>query len=349
MKLSQFKFRLPEELIALYPAEDREESRLMVVDRKTKKIEHLRFKDIINYIKKDDVIVLNNSKVFPSKLIGYKEKTGAKIEVLLLRELNPEQRLWDAMVEPARKIRIGNKLFFGEKEDLIAEVVDNTTNRGRTLRFLYDGDYETFKKKLYSLGQPPLPRFIKREVEEIDYERYQTIYATEEGSVVAPAAGLHFSKILLKKIELIGAHIVYVTLHAGLCNFKQIEVEDLSKHKADSEQIIITEEACRIINDAKIRGSEIFAVGTTVIRTLESSITTEGFLKPANTWTNKFIYPPYQFNIPTRMITNFHLPCSIPMLTAAAFCGYELLMEAYKTAIKEQYRFGSYGDAMLII
>jgi len=350
MKLTNLKFKLPEELIATHPLEERDESRLMIVDRETKKIEHLIFKDIVKFFNKDDVLVLNNSRVIPAKLIGNKEKTGAKIEVLLLRELNKEQKLWDVLVEPARKIRIGNKIHFKKNNiDLIAEVIDNTTNRGRTIRFLHDGDYESFKEQLFALGKIPLPKFIKREAEDIDYEKYQTVFATVDGSIISPSAGLHFSKNLLMKLELLDVKIVYITLHSSLYNFKQIEVEDITKHKPESEQYIIPEESCEIINNAKRNGKNIFAVGTSVVRALESSLTTDGFLKANNSWTNKFICPPYTFNIPTRLITGFHLPCTIALLTTAVFCGYELLMQAYKIAINEKYRFGPYGDAMLII
>lgn len=349
MKLSQFKFKLPDELIALYPTENRDESRLMVIDRATGEIFHKQFNDILDYFNDQDVMVFNNTKVFPARLYGNKEKTGARIEVFLLRELNQEQRLWDVMVEPARKIRIGNKLYFGDNDELVAEVIDNTTSRGRTLRFLFDGDYDSFKKTLYSLGETPLPRFIKREVEEIDNERYQTIYAKEEGAVAAPTAGLHFSKHLLKRLEIKGITLAYVTLHVGLGNFRQIDVEDLTKHKVDSEQIKITPEVCEIVNKAKENRKKICAVGTTVIRTLETSVSTQGLLKPYEGWTNKFIFPPYQFSVPNAMITNFHLPMSQPMMTSAAFCGYDKFMETYKLAIKEKYRFGTYGDAMLIL
>jgi S-adenosylmethionine:tRNA ribosyltransferase-isomerase len=349
MKLSQFKFKLPEELIALYPRENRDDSRLMVVHRESGQIEHKNFKEIIDYFEENDVMVFNNTKVFPARLYGNKEKTGAKIEVFLLRELNREQRLWDVMVEPARKIRIGNKLYFGENDELVAEVIDNTTSRGRTLRFLYDGDYDSFKNTLYSLGETPLPKFIKREVEEIDSERYQTIFAQEEGAVAAPTAGLHFSKHLLKKLEIKGIKIAFITLHVGLGNFRQIDVEDLTKHKVDSEEINISPEVCEIVNKAKEQKRRICAVGTTVIRTLESSVSTEGFLKPFKGWTNKFIYPPYQFQIPNAMVTNFHMPMSLPMMNSAAFCGYDKFMEAYKIAVKEKYLFGTYGDAMLIL
>jgi S-adenosylmethionine:tRNA ribosyltransferase-isomerase len=321
----------------------------MVVHRDSGKIEHRQFNDILGYYNEHDVFVLNNTKVFPARLYGNKEKTGARIEVFLLRELNPEQRLWDVMVEPARKIRIGNKLFFGENEQLVAEVIDNTTSRGRTLRFLFDGDYENFKKTLYSLGETPLPRFIKRDVEKMDTERYQTIYAKEEGAVAAPTAGLHFSKHLLKRLEIKGVKLAHITLHVGLGNFRQIDVEDLTKHKVDSEEMKILPDVCEIINNAKINKANICAVGTTVLRTLESSVSTEGFLKPFEGWTNKFIFPPHQFSLPTSMITNFQLPMSLPMMNVAAFCGYDKLMETYKVAIKEKYNFGTYGDAMLIL
>ena len=290
MKLSHFKFKLSDELIALYPRENRDDSRLMVVHRNSGLIEHKIFKEIIDYFEEDDVMVFNNTKVFPARLYGNKEKTNARIEVFLLRELNREQRLWDVMVEPARKIRIGNKLYFGKNDDLVAEVIDNTTSRGRTLRFLFDGDYETFKKTLYSLGETPLPRFIKREVEEIDAERYQTIFAKEEGAVAAPTAGLHFSKHLLKRLEIKGVNIAFITLHVGLGNFRQIDVEDLTKYKVDSEEIKITPETAEIVNKAKVEKRNVCAVGTTVIRTLESSVSTEGLLKPFAGWTNKFIY-----------------------------------------------------------
>ncbi len=349
MKLSKFRFHLPEELIALYPAKNRDESRLLVLHRDTRKIEHKQFKDIIDYFEDKDVIVLNNTKVFPARLYGNKEKTGAEIEVFLLRELNPDQRLWDVLVDPARKIRIGNKLYFGENEVLVAEVIDNTTSRGRTLRFLYDGSYEEFKKTLYSLGETPLPKSIRRKAVPEDRERYQTIFAKHEGAVAAPTAGLHFSRELLKRLEIKGVDIAEVTLHIGLGNFRGVDVEDLTKHKMDCEQIKITEEPTQIVNSAKQNKKNICAVGTTVIRTLESSVSTDGFLKPFEGWTNKFIFPPYEFNVPTRMISNFHLPLSTLLMTTAAFAGYDFLFEAYQTAIKKKYRFGSYGDAMLIL
>ena len=349
MKLSKFKFKLPEELIALHPAQNRDESRLMVVDRKTKKIEHKLFKDVTDYFDDQDVMVFNDTKVFPARLYGNKEKTGAEIEVFLLRELNREQRLWDVLVDPARKIRIGNKLYFGEDDLLVAEVIDNTTSRGRTLRFLFDGPYDEFKQTLYSLGETPLPKFIQRPVQPEDKDRYQTIFAKHEGAVAAPTAGLHFSRELMKRLEIIGVDFGFVTLHVGLGNFRSVDVEDLTKHKMDSEQIWITEQACDIVNKAKTNKKNVCAVGTTVMRTLESSVSTQGFLKPFEGWTNKFIFPPYEFSVANRMITNFHLPLSTLMMMVAAFGGYDLTMEAYKEAIKEGYRFGTYGDAMLIL
>ncbi len=349
MKLSQYKFTLPLELIAKYPAENRDESRLMIIDRATGEIEHKVFKDIINYFGDKDVMVFNNTKVFPARLYGNKEKTGAEIEVFLLRELNREQRLWDVLVDPARKIRIGNKLYFGENDVLVAEVIDNTTSRGRTLRFLYDGDYEEFKKTLYSLGETPLPKFIKRDVEPEDKDRYQTIFAEHEGAVAAPTAGMHFSRELMKRLEIKGIDFAFITLHVGLGNFRTVDVEDLTKHKMDSERILITDEATNIVNSAKDRKSKVCAVGTTVMRTLESSVSTDGYLKPYDGWTNKFIFPPYEFSVPSSMISNFHLPLSTLLMMVSAFAGYDLLMKAYKTAIKEKYRFGTYGDAMMII
>ena len=349
MKLSQFKYTLPSELIALYPTKNRDESKLMVVHRDTGAIEHKVFKDIVDYFKEKDVLVFNNTKVFPARLYGNKEKTGAEIEVFLLRELNREQRLWDVLVDPARKIRIGNKLYFGEDDLLVAEVIDNTTSRGRTLRFLFDGTYEEFKETLYSLGETPLPKFINRPVEPEDNERYQTIFAKHEGAVAAPTAGLHFSRELLKRLEIVGVEFAEITLHVGLGNFRNVDVEDLTKHKVDSERIIITEEASARINKAKERKSRICAVGTTVVRTLESSVSTSGLVKPFNGWTNKFIFPPYEFKVPDMLVSNFHLPYSTLLMMVAAFGGYDFVMQAYHTAIKEDYRFGTYGDAMLII
>jgi len=349
MKLSEFDFHLPPELLAEFPAECREESRLMVVHRDTGKIEHKFFKDVIDYFDEDDVMVLNNTKVFPARLYGNKEKTGAKIEVFLLRELDPETRLWDVMVDPARKIRIGNKLFFDEDETLVAEVIDNTTSRGRTLRFLYDGTYEEFRKKLKELGQTPLPKYIKRPPTDEDAERYQTIFAKHEGAVAAPTAGLHFSKHLLKRLEIKGVHLPEITLHVGIGTFNPVEVEDLSKHKMDSEEFFIEDRVAEQVNKAIDNKKRVCAVGTTVIRSLESSVTADGYLRPFQGWTNKFIFPPYDFKIANALITNFHTPKSTLLMLVAAFGGYDLIMEAYQEAIKEKYRFYSYGDSMLII
>jgi len=349
MKLSQFKFNLPKELIAKFPTENRDESRLMIVHRDSGKIEHKVFKDVVDYVNDQDVMVFNNTKVFPARLYGNKEKTGAKIEVFLLRELNREQRLWDVLVDPARKIRIGNKLYFGEDDTLVAEVIDNTTSRGRTLRFLFDGSYEEFKKTLYDLGQTPLPKFINREVLPEDRERYQTIYAKHEGAVAAPTAGMHFSRELLKRLEIKGVDFAEITLHVGLGNFRTVDVEDLTKHKMDSEKIQIADEAVKKVNEAKDKKKNIIAVGTTVLRTLESSVSTVGHLKPFDGWTNKFIFPPYEVQVPTMMISNFHLPYSTLLMMVCAFGGYNVVINAYKEAVKEKYRFGTYGDAMLII
>lgn len=349
MKLSHFDFDLPAELLAEYPAEHRDESRLMVLNRETQTIEHRMFKDIIDYFDEGDVLMLNNTKVFPARMYGNKEKTGARIEVFLLRELNAENRLWDVLVDPARKIRIGNKLFFGEDESLVAEVIDNTTSRGRTLRFLFDGSYEEFRAKLIELGETPLPKYIQRPVEPEDEERYQTIYAKHEGAVAAPTAGLHFSKHLMKRLEIKGVDFAELTLHVGLGTFNSVEVEDLSKHKMDSEQIIIPAATAERVNNAKAKKKRICAVGTTVMRTVESSVSASKSLNPYEGWTNKFIFPPYEFSIPNAMITNLHTPKSTLMMMAAAFAGYDFLMKAYKEAVKEKYRFYSYGDAMLII
>ena len=349
MKLSKFKFNLPEELIALHPSQIRDESRLMVVNKSSGKIEHHQFKDVINFFADGDVMVFNDTKVFPARLRGNKEKTGAEIEVFLLRELNQDQRLWDVLVDPARKIRIGNKLYFGEDDMLVAEVIDNTTSRGRTLRFLYDGPYEEFKKTLYTLGETPLPKFINRSVEPEDQERYQTVYAKHEGAIAAPTAGMHFSKQLLKRLEIKGIDFSYITLHVGLGNFRSVDVEDLTKHKMDSEPIEITESASNKVNLAKEGKHKICAVGTTTMRTLESSVSTQGLLKPFSGWTNKFLFPPYEFSVADAMISNFHLPLSTLVMMVSAFGGYDLIMSAYQQAIKEKYRFGTYGDAMLIV
>ena len=349
MKLSRFGFELPEELLAEYPAEHRDESRLMVLNRKDQTIEHKMFKDLINYFDEGDLMVFNDTKVFPARLYGEKEKTGARIEVFLLRELNQEQRLWDVLVDPARKIRIGNKLFFGEDEGLVAEVIDNTTSRGRTLRFLYDGSYEEFRKRLTKEGQTPLPKYINREVEPSDEERYQTIYAKNEGAVAAPTAGLHFSKHLMKRLEIKGVDFANLTLHVGLGTFNPVEVEDLSKHKMDSEQIVIPSATAKIVNEAIDSKRKICAVGTTVMRSMESSVSSNSRLNAFEGWTNKFIFPPYEFGIANCMVTNFHMPKSTLMMMTSAFAGHDFLKEAYEVAVKEKYRFYSYGDAMLII
>lgn len=349
MKLSQFDFELPEELLSERPAENRDESRLMVLNRAEQTIEHKQFKDLINYFDEDDVMVLNNTKVFPARLFGSKEKTGARIEVFLLRELSKEQRLWDVLVDPARKIRIGNKLYFGEDQTLVAEVIDNTTSRGRTLRFLYDGGYEEFREKLNELGVTPLPKYIKRDVEPEDKERYQTIYAKHEGAVAAPTAGLHFSKHLLKRLEIKGINFAEVTLHIGLGTFNPVEVEDLSKHKMDSEEMVIEEAAVETINTAKTRKRRVCAVGTTVMRALESAVSSNRTLNTFDGWTNKYIHPPHEFSIANCMITNLHTPKSTLLMMVAAFADYDFVMKAYDEAIKEGYNFYSYGDAMLII
>lgn len=349
MKLSKFKFDLQAEQIALYPAKNRDESRLMVVNRKTGEIEHRVFKEIIEYFGEDDVFIFNNTKVFPARLYGNKEKTGARIEVFLLRELNEELRLWDVLVDPARKIRIGNKLYFGEDDSMVAEVIDNTTSRGRTLRFLYDGDHDEFKKALYALGETPLPKYIDRPVEKDDEERYQNIFATEEGAVVAPAAGLHFSRELMKRLEIRDCRFAFLTLHSGLGNFREIDVEDLTKHKMDSEQMVVNADAVKVVNKAKDNNKQVCAVGTSVMRAIETAVGTDGHLKEFEGWTNKFIFPPYDFSVATSMITNFHLPLSTLLMMTASFGGYDLTMEAYDVALREGYKFGAYGDAMLIL
>lgn len=349
MKLSHFNFNLPQELLAEYPAENRDEARLMVLNRKDQTIEHKQFKDLIDYFEPNDVMVLNNTKVFPARLYGNKEKTGARIEVFLLRELNSETRLWDVLVDPARKIRIGNKLYFGDDESLVAEVIDNTTSRGRTLRFLYDGSYDEFRQKLTDLGETPLPKYIKRETEPEDEERYQTIYAKNEGAVAAPTAGLHFSKHLMKRLEIKGVDFAEVTLHVGLGTFNPVEVEDLSKHKMDSEEAYITAKAAETINKGINNKQRVCAVGTTVMRALESSVSSEKTLNEFRGWTNKFIFPPYDFSIANSMITNFHTPKSTLLMMVSAFAGHDFIKEAYEEAVKEKYKFYSYGDAMLIL
>ena len=349
MKLSHFSFDLPDELLAEHPAEHRDEARLMVLNREKQTIEHKLFKDIIDYFDEGDVMIMNDTKVFPARLYGNKEKTGARIEVFLLRELNQEQRLWDVLVDPARKIRIGNKLYFGDDETLVAEVIDNTTSRGRTLRFLYDGSYHDFRTKLTELGETPLPKYINREVEPEDAERYQTIYAKKEGAVAAPTAGLHFSKHLLKRLEIKGIQTAEVTLHVGLGTFNPVEVEDLSKHKMDSEEIIITKQAADIVNRGIENKKRVCAVGTTSMRTVESSVSSNGRLNEFEGWTNKFIFPPYEFSIANCMITNFHTPKSTLLMMTSAFAGHDFMKKAYEEAVKEKYKFYSYGDAMLII
>ena len=349
MKLSDFQFELPESLLAQRPAIDRDESRLMVLNRKEEKIEHHTFKEVIDFFEEGDVMALNNTKVFPARLFGNKEKTGARIEVFLLRELNQEQRLWDVLVDPARKIRIGNKLYFGNDDSLVAEVIDNTTSRGRTLRFLFDGSYTEFRSKLTELGQTPLPKYITRPVDDDDQERYQTIYAKHEGAVAAPTAGLHFSKHLLKRLEIKGIDLAELTLHVGLGTFSPVEVEDLSKHKMDSEELIIDALAVAKINEAKAKKSKICAVGTTVMRGLESSVSSAGLLNQYKGWTHKFIFPPYEFSIANSMITNFHTPKSTLLMMVSAFADPDFIKHAYKVAIKEKYNFYSYGDAMLIL
>ncbi|MBQ5753388.1 MAG: tRNA preQ1(34) S-adenosylmethionine ribosyltransferase-isomerase QueA [Alistipes sp.] len=349
MKLSQYGFEFSPELIAKYPATYRDDARMMVVHRDTKTIEHRTFKDILDYFDENDRFVFNDTKVFPARLYGNKEKTGAEIEIFLLRELNHDLRLWDVLVDPARKIRIGNKLYFGEDDILGAEVIDNTTSRGRTLRFLFDGSYEEFKETLFRLGETPLPRWVRQQVEPEDAERYQTIFAEKEGAVVAPTAGMHFSKHLLKRMEIKGVERSFVTLHAGLGNFRTVDVEDLSKHKLDSEQYFVTEEAAEQINSTKRNGHKIVAIGTTVMRTLETVVSTHGMIKSQNGWTNKFIFAPYDFTVADAMVSNLHLPESTQLMMVAAFGGYDLIMDAYKQAIAEGYRFGTYGDAMLIL
>ncbi|MCF0165824.1 MAG: tRNA preQ1(34) S-adenosylmethionine ribosyltransferase-isomerase QueA [Bacteroidales bacterium] len=349
MKLSQFNFNLSLDQIAKYPSDYRDECRMMVLHRKDGRIEHKLFKNIIDYFNAGDVVVLNDTKVFPARMTGNKEKTGAEIEVFLLRELVADQRLWDVIVDPARKIRIGNKLYFGENDSLVAEVIDNTTSRGRTLRFLFDGSYEEFRQTLYQMGELPIPKWIRPHAEELDKERFQTIFAAKEGAVSCPAAGLHFSRELFKRMEIKGVDSQYITLHMGLGHFRKVDVEDLSKHKMDSEPMEITPEVAERINEARDSGHKIFAVGVTVARALETPVTTTRRVKPYNGWTNKFIFPPYDFVMPDALVTNFHLPQSTMLMMATAFGGFDKVMKAYKVALKEGYKFGTYGDAMLII
>ena len=351
MKLSQFNYNLPAKLVATHPTPDRDDCKLMVVDRKKQKIEHKVFKDILKYFDEGDVLIMNNTRVFPARLSGEKEKTGAMITVFLLRELNRESLLWDVYVDPARKIRIGNKLYFGQNDELVAEVIDNTTSRGRTLRFLYDGSYDNFKALIYRLGQTPIPDHIlqARNVEPEDEERYQTVFASEEGAVMAPTAGLHFSRALLKRMEIKGIDTAFLTLHCGLGNVREIDVEDLTKHRVDSEKLIISEEASQIVNKGIDNHRKICAVGTSVLKGMETSVSFGGRLKPYDGWTNKFIFPPYDFNIANCMISNFHAPLSSLFMSVCAFGGYELIMKAYEEAIKKEYRFLTFGDAMPIL
>ena len=352
MKLSSFNFELPPKLIAQYPPTERGDSRLMVVDRAKGTIEHRMFRDLLEYFDEGDAMIFNNTKVFPARMYGSKEKTGARIEVFLLRELNRDIYLWDVLVDPARKIRVGNKLYFNDKdgnEILVAEVVDNTTSRGRTVRFIHDGTYEDFRKILHILGQTPLPKYITRPVEKIDLERYQTVYAKEEGSVAAPTAGLHFTKEMMKRLEIKGVNIGEVTLHVGLGTFRTIEVEDLSKHKMDAEYYFIPEDVVNMANTARTDGKRVCAVGTTSMRTIESSVSATGTLKDSEGWTNLFIFPPFDFMVANALLTNFHLPKSSLLILVSAFGGQELIEAAYAQAIKEKYRFYSYGDAMLVI
>lgn len=349
MKLSQFKFRLPEDLIAQHPSAQRDEARMMVLHRATGEIEHRVFKDIINFFSDGDIFVFNDTKVFPARLFGNKEKTGARIEVFLLRELNAENKLWDVLVEPARKIRIGNKLYFGDDESMVAEVIDNTTSRGRALRFLYDGPHDEFKQALFSLGETPLPAYIHREPEPEDAERYQTIFAAREGAVVAPAAGLHFSRELLKRMEIKGINQAFLTVHSGLGNFREIDVEDLTKHRMDSEEMEVTQVLVDLVNGVKDANHRVCAVGTSVLRGIASAVSMGGHMKTYAGWTNKFIFPPYDFNVTDALVSNFHLPYSTMLMMVAAFGGYDLVMRAYDEAVKEKYQFGAYGDAMLIV
>lgn len=349
MKLSEFKFELPASLIAQHPTPNRDDSRLLVLNRKDGSIEHKQFRDILSYFGDGDVMIFNNTRVFSARMYGNKEKTGAKIEVFLLRELNKTMRLWDVLVDPARKIRVGNKLYFGENDALVAEVIDNTTSRGRTIRFLFDGTDEELSAVLESLGETPIPKLLGRDVEDEDKERFQTIYARHTGAVAAPSAGLHFSRELMKRLEINGVNFADVTLHIGLGAFRSVEVEDLTKHKSESENFIVSEEACNIVNTAIDAKKRICSIGTTTMRAIESSVAASGHMKPVEGWTDKFIFPPYDFSIANSMITNFHLPESTLLMMAAAFAGYDHLMHAYEVAQKEKYRFFTYGDAMLII
>lgn len=349
MKLSEFETKMPKELIATEPTFHRDEARLMVLHRKTGEIEHKVFKEVLDYFNEEDLFVFNDTQVFPAKLEGNKEKTGAKIEVFLLRELNEEHKLWDVLVEPARKIRIGNKLYFGLDDSMVAEVIDNTTSRGRTLRFLYDGPHDEFKKNLFALGSTPLPYYIEREPVEEDAERYQTIFAKREGAVVAPSAGLHFSRELMTRMQIKGVDADFLTMHVGLGSYRDIDVEDLTKHRMDSEQMEVTPELSAKVNAKRDGGHKICAVGTSVLRAMETCVGMGGHIKAYDGWTNKFIFPPYDFTTCDALISNFHMPYSVMLMLTAAFGGYEQVMNAYQVAIEEKYRFGAYGDAMLIV
>lgn len=349
MKLSEFKFKLPEELIASHPSAVRDEARMLVLHKKTGEIEHKIFKDILDYFNDGDLYVFNDTRVFPAKLYGNKEKTGAKIEVFMLRELNEEHKLWDVLVEPARKIRIGNKLYFGLDDSMVAEVIDNTTSRGRTLRFLYDGPHDEFKANLFALGHTPLPYYIKRESEPEDVDAYQCIFAKNEGAVVAPAAGLHFSRELMKKMEIKGVDSGFLTLHSGLGNYREIDVEDLTKHRMDSEQMEVNDALVDKLNATKDRGNRVCSIGTSTLRAIESTVAMNGHIKAYSGWTNKFIFPPYDFTVCDSLVSNFHMPYSVMLMMVAAFGGYDYVMNAYSVAIKEKYQFGAYGDAMLIV
>jgi len=348
MKLSEFKFDLPNSLIASHPAENRDESRMMVLHRDTGKIEHKIFKDILNYFDSGDVLVANNTMVFPARLYGRKEKTGAKIEVFLLRELNADMHLWDVLVDPARKIRVGNKLYFGDGH-LVAEVIDNTTSRGRTIRFLFDGNAQEFNQVIEKMGETPLPKYIRRKVEAADKERFQTIFATEKGAVAVPTAGLHFTKQLVKRMQLKGIDFSCITMHVGLGSFRQVDVEDLTKHKMDSENFKVAADTVNLVNRALDNKNQVCAIGTTAMRSLESSVSAAGRLKEKAGWTDKFIFPPYEFKICSSMVTNLHQSESTLLMMACAFGGYDLVMKAYEMAKKEKYKFLTYGDCMLIM
>ncbi len=342
MKLSDFKYELPEELIAQYPAEKRDQSRLMVLDRKTETIETRVFSDIIDYLNPGDCLVLNETKVFPARLMATKDKTDAQVEIFLLREL--ENNLWEVLVKPARKVRVGNRLTIAK--DFYCDVIDNTVSGGRVVRFNYRGDFFTYVEQL---GKSPLPPYIKRDSEEIDKERYQTVFAKVRGAVAAPTAGLHFTQKLLEKIQKKGVKLVFVVLHLGLGSFRPVVVEDLSRHKMDSEYYEISEEAANTINQTIKQGKYVVAVGTSTVRVLESVVTSENLVKPAKGWTDKFIYPPYEIKIVDRLVTNFHLPCSTLLMLVSAFAGRDFIFKAYQKAIQEKWRFYSYGDAMLIL